>query len=97
MLDKTVPRESTAPFDVGLPNANIDLVFVLFGADRPMRQRKVMRFVAFAGDIGATPVVLVTKADTVDPYLLAILPSVSPRTTTWTTSGSPSPPGMTRT
>lgn len=46
--------------------ANIDLVFVLFGADRPLRQRKVMRFVAFAADIGATPVVLVTKADTVD-------------------------------
>ncbi|HSJ70632.1 MAG TPA: ribosome small subunit-dependent GTPase A [Acidimicrobiia bacterium] len=46
--------------------ANIDLVFVLFGADRPLRQRKVMRFVAFAGDIGATPVVLITKADLVD-------------------------------
>lgn len=45
--------------------ANIDVVFVLFGADRPLRQRKVMRFVAFAGDIGATPVVLITKADTV--------------------------------
>lgn len=43
--------------------ANIDLVFVLFGADRPLRRRKVMRFVAFAGDIGATPVVLITKAD----------------------------------
>jgi ribosome biogenesis GTPase / thiamine phosphate phosphatase len=39
---------------------------VLFGADRPLRQRKVMRFVAFAGDIGATPVVLITKADLVD-------------------------------
>jgi ribosome biogenesis GTPase len=46
--------------------ANLDLVFVLFGADRPLRQRKVMRFVAFAGDIGATPVVLITKADTVE-------------------------------
>jgi ribosome biogenesis GTPase len=46
--------------------ANVDLVFVLFGADRPLRQRKVMRFVAFASDIGATPVVIITKADLVD-------------------------------
>jgi ribosome biogenesis GTPase len=46
--------------------ANVDLVFVLFGADRPMRQRKVMRFVAFAADVGATPVVVITKSDLSD-------------------------------
>ncbi len=51
--------------------ANVDLVFVLFGADRPLRQRKVMRFVAFAADIGATPVLVITKTDLVeDPRAL---------------------------
>ncbi len=43
--------------------ANIDLVLVMFGADRPLRQRKVMRFVAFAADIGASPVVILSKID----------------------------------
>jgi ribosome biogenesis GTPase len=57
--------------------ANIDLVFVLFGADRPLRQRKVMRFVAFAGDIGATPVVIVTKADAV-PDVDALVDEIAP-------------------
>ncbi len=61
-----VLERDNADFGTQVIGANIDLVFVLFGADRPLRQRKVMRFVAFAGDIGATPVVLITKADTVD-------------------------------
>lgn len=43
--------------------ANIDLVFVVFGSDRPLRQSKVMRFVALAWDIGATPIVIVSKVD----------------------------------
>ena len=43
--------------------ANVDTVLVMFGADRPLRRRKVLRFVAFAGDIGATPVVVLAKAD----------------------------------
>jgi ribosome biogenesis GTPase len=43
--------------------ANVDTVLVMFGADRPLRRRKVLRFVAFAGDIGAQPVVILAKAD----------------------------------
>jgi ribosome biogenesis GTPase len=43
--------------------ANVDTVLVMFGADRPLRRRKVLRFVAFAGDIGAQPIVLLAKAD----------------------------------
>ena len=43
--------------------ANVDLVLVVFGADRPLRQNKVLRFVAFAWDIGARPVVVVSKTD----------------------------------
>ncbi len=43
--------------------ANVDLVLVVFGADRPLKQNKVLRFVAFAWDIGARPVVVVSKID----------------------------------
>ncbi len=46
--------------------ANIDLVLVVFGSDRPLRQSKVMRFVAFAWDIGATPIVIISKVDLSD-------------------------------
>ncbi|MEN8042195.1 MAG: GTPase RsgA, partial [Actinomycetota bacterium] len=43
--------------------ANIDVVIVVFGADRPLRRSKVTRFVALAWDIGAQPVVIVSKTD----------------------------------
>lgn len=43
--------------------ANVDLVLVVFGADRPLRKSKVLRFVAFAWDLGARPVVVVSKID----------------------------------
>ncbi|MDJ0790475.1 MAG: ribosome small subunit-dependent GTPase A [Acidimicrobiia bacterium] len=59
-------ERDNAEFGTQTIGANIDIVFVLFGVDRPLRQRKVMRFASFAGDIGATPVALLTKADTVD-------------------------------
>ena len=43
--------------------ANVELVLVVFGADRPLKKRKVQRFVAFAWDIGAKPVVVISKSD----------------------------------
>lgn len=46
--------------------ANVDLVLVVFGSDRPLRQPKVMRFVALAWDIGAKPVIIISKADLVE-------------------------------
>jgi ribosome biogenesis GTPase len=46
--------------------ANIDLVLVVFGSDRPLRHSKAMRFVAFAWDIGAIPLVIISKADLSD-------------------------------
>jgi ribosome biogenesis GTPase len=46
--------------------ANVDLVLVVFGSDRPLKQSKVTRFVAFAWDIGARPIVIISKADLVD-------------------------------
>lgn len=59
-------ERDNAEFGTQLIAANVDLVFVVFGADRPLKQRKIMRFVAFAGDVGATPVVVVAKTDLVD-------------------------------
>lgn len=56
----------TGDYGTQVIGANIDLVLVVFGADRPLKHRKVMRFVAFAGDIGATPVVIISKVDVVD-------------------------------
>jgi ribosome biogenesis GTPase len=63
---QNVLERDNAEFGTQIIASNIDLVFVVFGADRSLRQRKVMRFVAFAGDIGATPVVVLAKSDLAD-------------------------------
>jgi ribosome biogenesis GTPase len=71
--ETTLVRD-TGEFGTQVIGANIDLVFVMFGADRPLKQRKLMRFVAFAGDIGATPIVVISKSDLVeDPRALVEL------------------------
>ena len=62
--DSALERDNE-DFGTQLIAANVDLVFVVFGSDRPLRQRKVMRFVAFASDIGARPVVIISKSDLV--------------------------------
>jgi ribosome biogenesis GTPase len=46
--------------------ANIDVVAVVHGLDRPLRDRRLHRALALAWDSGATPVVVLTKAD-LDP------------------------------
>jgi ribosome biogenesis GTPase len=67
LLDReTILVRDTGDFGTQVIGANIDLVFVMFGADRPLKQRKLMRFVAFAGDIGATPIVIISKTDLVE-------------------------------
>lgn len=48
--------------------SNIDLVLIVFGSDRQLRESKVMRFVAFAWDIGARPIVIVSKIDLFDTH-----------------------------
>ena len=63
---ENVLERDNADFGTQVIGANIDAVFVVFGADRSLRERKLMRFVAFAGDIGAVPVVVLTKTDLVD-------------------------------
>jgi ribosome biogenesis GTPase len=61
-------ERDTGEFGTQVIGSNIDIVFVMFGADRPPKQLKLMRFVAFAGDIGATPVVVLSKSDLIaDP------------------------------
>jgi ribosome biogenesis GTPase len=46
--------------------ANVDVVAVVHGLDRPLRDRRLHRALALAWDSGATPVVVLTKAD-LDP------------------------------
>jgi ribosome biogenesis GTPase len=46
--------------------ANADHVFVMHGLDRPLNTRRLERQLVVAWDSGAVPVVVLTKADTVD-------------------------------
>lgn len=43
--------------------ANVDIVAVVQGLDRPLRDRRLHRGLALAWDAGATPMVVLTKAD----------------------------------
>lgn len=43
--------------------ANVDLVVAVQGLDRPLRERRLHRVVALAWEAGATPLVVLTKAD----------------------------------
>lgn len=42
--------------------ANVDLVFLVCGLDRPVKAARVQRGAALAADAGATPVIVLTKA-----------------------------------
>lgn len=46
--------------------ANIDIVFIVCGLDRPIRAGRVQRATALAVDAGAQPIIVLTKADAVD-------------------------------
>ena len=46
--------------------ANIDVVFVIFGLDHDFNVRRVERYLAAVWESGATPVVLLNKADVCD-------------------------------
>lgn len=46
--------------------ANVDAVFVMHGLDRPMNVRRLERLLVVAWDSGAQPIVVLTKADTLD-------------------------------
>lgn len=46
--------------------ANVDVVFIVCGLDRPLRAGRLRRAAALAWDAGATPAVVLTKADLVE-------------------------------
>ncbi len=51
-------RETQQPL-----SANVDVVFLVHGFDRPFRAGKLERFLVLAWNAGATPVVVLTKSD----------------------------------
>ena len=57
--------------------ANVDSVFVMHGVDRPLNERRLERLLVVAWDSGAQPVVVLTKADTVDEETLAAAVAVA--------------------
>ncbi len=64
-------RETQQPL-----SANVDVVFLVHGFDRPFRAGKLERFLVLAWNAGATPVVVLTKADLADDELTAELVAV---------------------
>ena len=55
--------------------ANIDVVFIVGGLDRDFNPRRIERYLVVAWDSGATPVVILNKADLVDdpePYVAEV-------------------------
>jgi ribosome biogenesis GTPase len=56
----------TGPSTPQMLAANVDVVLVVGGLDGDHNLRRLERFVALAGDAGATPVVLLSKADLVE-------------------------------
>ncbi|MCB1247239.1 MAG: GTPase RsgA, partial [Acidimicrobiia bacterium] len=78
-----LPRRTELARDLGehgsqVVGANIDRVLVVFGVDRPLRRAKVLRFVAFAWDVGAEPVIVLSKCDLTDDH-----PSLISAIRTW--------------
>lgn len=50
--------------------ANVDVVVVVCGLDRPIRSGRIERFVTLAWEAGAVPLVLCTKGDLAEPEAL---------------------------
>lgn len=57
--------------------ANLDVVVVVAGLDRPVRPGRIERLVTLAWDAGAVPVVVLTKADLLDESDVAELGDVA--------------------
>ncbi|MCU1497089.1 MAG: GTPase EngC [Acidimicrobiales bacterium] len=51
--------------------ANVDLVLIVCGLDRPVRLGRIQRTMTLANDAGAESLVVLTKADKVDPAIAA--------------------------
>ena len=57
-------------------SANIDVVFLVHGFDRPFRAGKLERFLVLAWNAGATPIVVLTKTDLASDADLEELPAI---------------------
>ena len=64
-VDVILPRWSSLEREGQLLAADIDVVFVVAGLDRPLNLNRIERELVLAWDSGARPVVLLTKADAV--------------------------------
>lgn len=62
----TLVRRDPNGHDVQVMAANVDVVLVVCGLDRPVKDGRIERAVAQTWDAGAVPLVVLTKADTVD-------------------------------
>jgi ribosome biogenesis GTPase len=65
-------RRDPSTGDGQLIAANIDVVVIVCGLDRPVRPGRIERFVALAWDAGASPLVVCTKADLGETGSLAV-------------------------
>lgn len=52
--------------------ANLDVLLIVCGLDRPVKAGRIQRSAALAWDAGATPVVVLTKADLIDDPAAAV-------------------------
>ncbi|HWI04187.1 MAG TPA: ribosome small subunit-dependent GTPase A [Acidimicrobiales bacterium] len=64
-VDVVLPRWSSLEREGQLLAADIDVVFVVAGLDRPLNLNRIERELVLAWDSGARPVVVLTKADAV--------------------------------
>ncbi|MDQ2649847.1 MAG: ribosome small subunit-dependent GTPase A [Actinomycetota bacterium] len=82
ILDRTslLRRRSAGGEGTQLLAANVDLVLLVCGLDRPVRTGRIQRGEALAWDAGAVPVLVLTKADVADdlPEVLATLEADHP-------------------
>lgn len=56
-------RRDPSTGDAQLIAANVDLVGIVCGLDRPLRAGRIQRFVTLAWDAGSDPLIVLTKAD----------------------------------
>ncbi len=62
LLERLDPSTGTA----SVVAANVDLVLIVCGLDRPVRAGRIQRFVAQTRDAGAQPILVLTKIDLAD-------------------------------
>ncbi|MGI9539032.1 MAG: ribosome small subunit-dependent GTPase A [Miltoncostaeaceae bacterium] len=61
--DSLLQRRDPSTGDAQLIAANVDLVGIVCGLDRPVRPGRLQRFVTLAWDAGSTPLIVLTKSD----------------------------------